>query len=179
MERWAREECRAKYLSDPSLSLRKLAEMSGWNRGRLSRWSEEDPDGTWADQRSRHQARLRSEIDRKIIDKASKIVSDDLTCLAEDHYKSHKLAKEIAIVVLQTIARKLAIAQQYGDITTVVGSLNAVEINHWSNIIDRHIKGERQAKGMDYLDINVAIDTVTKAGYEVIDIAAKNQEENY
>lgn len=180
-KRWNKEKCRKEYVNDPHLSLKRLAEMSGWSRATLSHWSELDPDGTWAEQRRSHLSKIRSEIDKKTIEKTSEIASDALAELIEEHYRNHRLAKQIAVVVLQVMSKKLAIAQRSGDLDLVAGSINPIELNHWSSILDRHIKGERLSKGLDYLDINRAIDTVIKAGFEVIDPTdtAKDEEEDY
>jgi hypothetical protein len=67
-----------------------LSEYSGVPTGTLKGWSSRDTDGSWVIQRERYKTNLCPEIDKKVIEKTSEIIGNELAELAAEHFKIHK-----------------------------------------------------------------------------------------
>lgn len=102
-----------------------------------------------------------SEVNRKTREKTTKILTDELSIsleeLAQEHLEAHRKVRRLAekaIAVLET--------RQPDEI-------NMRELGVWSQVLSRHIEGERVASSLQYLDINKAIAIITQSGYVVSD----------
>lgn len=167
---WSREQCRSHYVHyEGRIDYRTLAEHSGVTLGTVKRWSTQDSDGSWVDQRDRHQANLRSEIDKKVIEKTSEIFGSELAELAEEHYRLHKSARSVAAFYFEAKEHLLRKARSTGleALVKELEKTNSKDLNNFSLVLDRHTKGERVATGLEYEDLNKAIAAVNRAGYEV------------
>lgn len=166
---WTREACRDRYVRGEKISFRGLFRLTGRTQGTLLNWAKEDPEGHWNEQRERYQSAARAEIDRKTLEKTSEKVSDVLSDLAAEHYRLHKAARQVAALYFNTKSRLLAMAQAEGmeSLVEQLSKLNGKDLNNFSLVLDRHLKGERIATGLEYEDLNKAIAAVTRAGYNV------------
>ncbi len=176
---WSIEQCRGHYVHyEGRIDYKILAEHSGVPVGTLKRWSTKDPDGGWAVQRERHKTNLRPEIDRKVIEKTSEIIGNELAELAAEHFKLHKSARQVAALYFNMKAKILSQAQFEGldALVKEFEKTNSKDLNNFSLVLDRHTKGERIATGLEYEDINKAIAAVNRAGYEVSEGGSDDEE---
>jgi hypothetical protein len=144
---WSREQCRDRYVRGERIGLRTLQDLSGRGLSTLGEWSKAED---WTGQRERFHDERRTRTDELIIEKSAESISDELAAIAATHYESYKGLREHA----ETLVR-----------STVDPEL----LNALSLIVDRSIKGEREARGMKFQDINEAIKAVRRAGLEVVD----------
>lgn len=175
---WDESKARDRYVRGEQISFRSLAKISGRHQGTLSRWSKEDPDGTWDVQRERYHKNLRTATDRKQIQHVSEAIGAEMGKLAYEHYKLHRQAGGLAALYIDTRTKLLIEAQAQGLVALVKKMetvINPITFNYMSQILDRHIKGERVAAGLEYEDLNKAIAAVTRAGFEV---SEKSDDEN-
>lgn len=100
---------------------------------------------------------LRQQARTKTVEKLEKELSVTLEEIAEEHLRCHRMAREMAEKALEILSSK------------EVEDVSPRTLAAWSQMLARHIEGERQASSLQYLDINRAITIVCQAGYEVRD----------
>jgi hypothetical protein len=158
------------------LGYRLLSEQSGRDPSTLTAWSKSDPEGTWQDQRQRYADELRTETDKKTIEKTSDQLSDQLSELATEHFKAHKSVRNLAQIYLNYMTQQCQRHEHPEAMEEFVKQLNPLTINFWSLVLDRSIKGERVATGMQYEDVTAAYKYLTALGYEISDPSTEPDE---
>jgi hypothetical protein len=163
---WSQQQCRDRYVRGPKINYRQLGEQAGRPIGTLGRWSSADSGGSWEQQREQYQASLRTAADEKAIEKTSERLGEQVSNLAVEHFTLHKKIRQLASIYLDYTLSKLSTSHPE-ILEDEIPKLNAANINFWSLAVDRSVKGERIATGMEYDDLNNAIAAVEKAGYKV------------
>lgn len=100
------------------------------------------------------------EIGKEATKTVIKETAADLSELALEHLQAHQVARRMAQKVLGRFAETI-------DATTEPEDVSVRSVNLWSQILCRHIEGERVAASLDYLNVDKAIDFLTRQGYEV------------
>lgn len=163
-KKWTKEECRDRYVYGERIGIRSLTKLSNNVHSTVARWCAEDK---WTELRDRYQIALRSETEAKIISETSDRLSDELVKLNEEHIKGSELFRKMA----QQFAGILATEIQNTDCGDRVKKLTNKEftlaVNRYANVFATAVSLQRQATGMQYLDINNAIEQIIKAGYDV------------
>jgi hypothetical protein len=101
----------------------------------------------------------------------------ELQEIATEHYEASQTLRSLAAIRVNIIRELAAAAQrQYEedriDFETLTATLEAVidpdALDKLARTIERSIKLEREALGMDYLDLSKAVGRVSAAGYALI-----------
>ena len=163
-KKWTREECRDRYVTGDKIGIRTLAKLSGRAHGVLGDWSSKD---NWTGQRERFQNNLRTETEAKTIDKTSDRLSDELAKLNEEHIKGSELFRKMAQQFAGILATEIQNCSPEGRVKKLTDKEFTLAINRYANVFATAVALQRQATGMQYLDINTAIEQVTRNGYEV------------
>ena len=161
---WTKEQCARRYIEGDRISLRQLATDSEVALRTLCTWSSK---GNWTEKRQQFGSKLAAVTQEKLIEKTSDRLSDTMAGLAEEHLKAHQQFRKL--VQLRT---NVAISQinQADDRLAAIEAIDPVQFNLFSLILDRAIKGERAATGLEYqIDINSAAAVLENAGYVIID----------
>jgi hypothetical protein len=161
---WTKEQCRDRYIRGTRISVPELVELSGCAEGSIRRWASKDPDGTWKEQRDLYLAQQRSQTDLKAIAKTSEKLADEISDIVASHFRGYRVLREISMTRLDFINDCLKHPETAGE---QMASLNPLNINYWSLVFDRSVRGERVALGLEYEDLNKAIAAVERAGFEV------------
>ncbi|MGL4620017.1 MAG: hypothetical protein ACRCZS_13300 [Chroococcidiopsis sp.] len=172
---WVLEQCRDRYVRGLTISIAALSVESGVVKRTLERWSKRED---WVEQRRQYQALMSASTDQKSIEKTSEKLSDEISLLATEHFKAHKSVRRLAEIYLNftttRIEQKLENVKSNPEyLEAELKSISPVVLNFWSLILDRSVKGERVAIGMDYEDVNKAIATLTSLGYVITDPTAQ------
>jgi transposase-like protein len=99
-------------------------------------------------------------IEKEATKTVIKQTAADLGDLALEHLQAHQVARKLAQKVLGRFAETI-------EATTEPEDVSVRSVNLWSQILCRHIEGERVAASLDYLNIDKAIGYLTSQGYEV------------
>jgi len=170
---WTRDQARQRYLHGAKIGLRTLAEDSGVAKGTLERWAKSE---SWVEQRGRIQDETQTKTDEKIIEKTSDKISDQLSDLAVEHFNAHKSVRKLAQIYLDHMTQQCQRHEHPEAMEEFVKQLNPLTINFWSLVLDRSIKGERVATGMQYEDVTAAYKYLTALGYEISDPSTEPDE---
>lgn len=166
---WTKEECRRKFVeSEEDISLEVLAELSGFARSTLQRWSAEDPRGRWHAQRDAYRTQLSKKTEEKTIEKLSDRLSEDYAKIQKRHYNSYRVFSELATLYgtqkIQVLKR--AESQGYEKMAEELAKVNPTAVNFWSLVLDRSLKGEAASLGLSfYVNQHTAIAETEKMGY--------------
>ncbi|MBD1804036.1 hypothetical protein H6F98_00920 [Microcoleus sp. FACHB-SPT15] len=98
---------------------------------------------------------VRSQARVKTADQLTDELSLSLEQLAQEHLEAHRKVRRLAEKAIAALE------------TRDPNEINMRELGVWSQVLARHIEGERTASSLQYLDLNKAIALVTQAGYEV------------
>ena len=167
---WTEDQCRLRYVEGPKIGLRKLSEVSGVSKNTLGYWSSED---NWVDRRGRFWDSLQTETQQKTIEKVSDALSDEHAKVLTQHYQAQSQARQLAAVYFATLSKLIADLQKQGATAELMmrhlETNRAIAANTWSLILDRAVKGERVAMGIEFAqDLDAATKALQSAGYEII-----------
>lgn len=165
-QKWTREECRIRYVEGEKIGQRALAEQSGRVANLIGKWCSEDG---WVKQREQYQSRLRAETQDKTIEKTSEILSDELSKINEEHIKGLEFYRKLALQCTQTLATELTALEKNGRFKLTKDKDFALVLQKYAGVHMDAINIERMALGMQYLDLNKAIEATKKAGYDVVE----------
>ncbi len=98
---------------------------------------------------------VRSQARVKTAEQLTDELSLSLEQLAQEHLDAHRKVRRLAEKAIAVFEKR-----ELDEISTR-------ELGVWSQVLARHIEGERVASSLQYLDLNKAIALVTQAGYEV------------
>jgi hypothetical protein len=174
-QQWSKDECRDRYVRGAKIGLRELSNLSGRALSVLAAWSREDG---WTSQREQYQNTLRTQTDQQAIAKTADKLSDQLSEMAIEHYKSYRGGRRIADFLLQRMTAKIeALESSHPEmrepeavresLQSLIKDSHPAVLNLLTQIIDRCVKGERMVTGAEYEDMNKAIAAVERAGFEV------------
>ena len=110
-------------------------------------------------------ANLQSKTLTKMVDKTADKMSDEFSEITLEHLKAARTYRKMSEAVA-----KLGVSQLIknpGVIDELLVKANVY--NAWNLILDRSIKIERTALGLDYHDVSLAIAFLQRLGYEVSD----------
>ena len=138
--------------------------MSNVNLSTIGLWCSR---GNWKAERDRYQIALRSETEAKTIEKTSDRLSDELAKLNEEHIKGSELFRKMAQQFAGILATEIQNCSPEGRVKKLTDKEFTLAINRYANVFATAVALQRQATGMQYLDINTAIEQVTRNGYEV------------
>jgi hypothetical protein len=164
--RWAKEECRKKYIEDESISLKAISVLSGVPKPTLEKWCR---DGNWVVDKKEYQKDIKnSDIKHQ----------QELSDIAHNSFKVHYQLLAYVSKIIQLKSSDLA------DLNKIPESErsdylrlnhNPYEMDAWSRLVYRSTKGIAEATGIrEYIDINAAVKRIEKEGFGVIDISLFN-----
>lgn len=182
---WSKEDCKKAYIeSTIELRITELSILAQRDRSQVSRWSTNDPEGKWKDLRKAYQSELAIEIQKRLVEKRSHELASELEKTQERHIISYRLYERIARIqggiILDEIEelnklRSVAIQLEQVDAAKELGEkikhvADPVKIKCYMDILDKAIKGEQVARGMQYfINPNAAYSLVEQMGNEVVE----------
>lgn len=167
---WTEDQCRQRYVEGPKITLAQLAKLSGRSKGQLGDWSSA---AGWVNARERFANSVRIETQQKTIDKLSDALSDEHAKVLTQHYQAQSQARQLAAIYFSTLTKLISREHQRGvdpeGLMRHLETNRAIAANTWSLILDRAIKGERVAMGIEFAqDLDAATRALQAAGYEII-----------
>jgi hypothetical protein len=162
--RWKKEECRVRYVQGEPISLKALALEANYSFSVLSTISYREG---WVAQRKEYQRKLDEITLAKTLDKTSDLRSDRLVVVNEQHIESLTKTRLTAESFLTTLIMSLRDLPQGDRAARLVDSQFSLAVQRYSNTILNSIQVERIALGLKYLDVDVAVNELVKAGFEV------------
>lgn len=157
---WNQEQCEQRYVEGDRISLKELAKVSQAPIQTIRGWCRLTD---WVGKRDRFQLDLKSKTQEKLIEKLSEKRSEEIAKLIKEHFKGYNNMRLIASIYFSNIGNKIKNNSDY------VLAINAQDCQKWASIFDKGVQGERQAMGMEYIDLNLAIMELEKAGYKVVE----------
>lgn len=165
-----------RYVQGSEITLRQLAKESDRNPSVIFRWSSKEQ---WEAERKHVESKLRAATLEKTIEKTSNKLSDEISDIATEHFNSAKYWRQLADLIVKGTIKQATKAQKKGDgdFLKEIEKIKSQGINlsSWNLILDRSIKMERTALGLEYEDVNKAIAYLQKLGYEVRDPSLTEQ----
>jgi len=159
-----------------SISLPKLAVVSGRSESAVFRWSTEaikSGGEGWVAQRERYKGELREVTREKTLEKTSDGLSDELSRTAIACYKPHKLLLDYATLVVKLKAKRLQGLENRSqeEIDEELKKNHAgYELDYWSKIVTRSTEAIARLTGLDYyVNINAAAAKIESEGYIISD----------
>lgn len=168
---WTIKQCCDRYVMGDRIALRTLAELSGVPHSTIAHNCSSDK---WIGKRSK----IREAVDFQTIDIISAQISGHQARILNGHYQSEvgvfDQANAIVSIVssqLEGMKARFQESQDNGEkpknsvyeLQALVSSLNQAQ-----NTIAGAINGQRKALGLDYEDLNYAVASVRRSGYEVV-----------
>lgn len=173
---WTQEQCQQRYVQGSRIGLRALAAEGDRSKKTVEDWCAA---GKWVQERDRFQQNLQREIEQQTREKLAAELGEEYQQLNTEHFSSFKASRQLAALYFKMSARRLAYLQKIGsesELTAALENLSPVNANFWSLILDRAVRGERVASGLEYHDLNKAIDLLRQHGYEISDPTAQPTE---
>lgn len=176
---WDKETCRRRYIEGDRITYDELAKVSGRSIKVIGQWAAEDKKRgyCWPETRKEWTEKLQTKTAEKTLEQLStqraQILVDHYNAAQQFSYLAQKMA-ETQLVVLQERIDEY----ESGDVKaaqSILKELTAIskEASLWMGILDRAIGKEREALGLDQQNINIALKTVTSAGFEVTNVATE------
>lgn len=166
-DNWTKEECRIRYVQGLRIGLRDLALDSGNSLSAVRRWCNDE---NWVNLRAAYQSNLSTAIEENTLAKLSERVSEDLVDLNRSHLESLARSRLMAIDFLEVLKKSVEEYPREIRWERVGNKDFSLAILRYCNVLNAAIEMERSALGMRHLDLDTAINEVTKAGYEVSEI---------
>lgn len=154
---WTKEQCKTKYLYAPDITLHQISQTSGVSYSTLKYWSRSDG---WTDARKEVYKNAAVAIERRAAQDIAEQMRWEAADLQMEHYTAYNLQRALATLYFKAQNKKIAEARNLGNegLIDAIDSIKVADCDKWSQILDRAIKGERQAAGMDLeADINKAM----------------------
>lgn len=173
---WTKEQCRMRYVQGSEIGLRQLSKDAGCSRKTLGDWCKQ---GEWVTERRRYGDRIVTATREKAIAKTSDKLSDEISDIATEHFAVAKLYRAISELLAKNAISKVAKARKENAISAekAIEQLerNIPRLNLANLMLDRSIKIERAALGLDYNDAPIAIAFLEKLGFQVNDPSVTQQ----
>ena len=171
---WTRDQCERRYVEGAKISLRKLSGLSGVPLSNLTRWSStKDEEGkSWVGKRDQFEINLRSKTRKKTLEKVSNQLSEENSSVLTEHFTVQKTARELAGLFFQIQHKTIRDLEKHSS-EEALKELSKIVIsaNFWSLILDRSIKGERTALGLEYeQNPDKAAQVLERLGLTVLDL---------
>lgn len=154
---WTKEQCQAKYLYSHEITLNQIAKASGVSYSTLKYWCKTDQ---WVNRRKEVFKNAAVAIERRAAQDVADQMRWEMADLQMEHYTAYNLQRALATLYFKAQNKKIAVARNLGEdgLIDAIDSIKVADCDKWSQILDRAIKGERQAAGMDLeADINKAM----------------------
>lgn len=162
---WSKEKCRERYVYGEKITTRSLAKISKVALSTIGKWCSEE---NWTGERERNQIEIRSETEKKIVEATSTEIADRITQLNEEHFEGFELFRKMAQNFAAILAREIQDITDKSDRQKRVANKDFnLAVQRYSTIFAEMAKMQRIALGMDYEHLNIAMDKVIAAGYEV------------
>jgi hypothetical protein len=155
-----KDQCRDRYCTGDRISLPNLSKSTGVPLRTLQHWSAQDG---WTDQRSAHDEACVAAKNAAII----AITGEDTATILERHYQAFVGLEEHGQKLLAAAEAALAALTKPVD-PYKLASLSSSK-NQAVSIIKSAIVGQRQARSLEYEDVNRAVAFLRKNGYVVVD----------
>lgn len=158
---WTKEQCRDRYVQGSQIGLRKLAEVSGRRQNKLFEWSRKSD---WPKQRKQFQ----SESQAKRDEAAGDAIAARNAEILSRHYANF-FDLEILGMSIAGIAQQCAdsFANQDSPDPYRVQAL-ASAASQAGSVLTMAIKGQAEACGLAYEDLNAAIVAIRRGGMVAI-----------
>jgi hypothetical protein len=127
-------------------------------------WSSED---NWIQERERYHNELRTKTEEKVIEATSDRLADELTRMNEEHIKGFELFRKMSQNFAAILAAEIQETSNSDRSKKVTNKDFTLAVQRYSAIFAQMAQMQRMSLGMKYMDLNVAMDEVIKAGYEV------------
>lgn len=182
---WDKETCYRRYVEGDRISYHELAKLAGVPYRTLSQWTTDDKKRgfSWLQKRKEWQENLRKKTSEKALEKASDKLSTQTAQVLSEHFKAVKqyrnLAQKTAKIQTFLLEKKIAeyeAAQGEEKILIAERVCNqlmtiAKDMSLWMGILSQAIAREREALDMSQRSVNIALKTVTSAGFEVTNVS--------
>jgi len=122
----------------------------------------------WKDKRIVYQDELRDKTREKTLEKISEKVSWETSAAVSEHLENYRTFRHLVMRKVRYLDVLCSQDQPMEHMEAQLEKLSSVTLNFLSLILDRAVKGERVALGLDFENYNKAIQVLTTAGFEVL-----------
>lgn len=178
---WSREITRQRYVQDDKISYEKLAVEAGKSYQAIVNWASEDKKKgeSWPDARKVYLSKLRAKTEEKTLEQVSSMMSSQQAQVLAAHFEGatefRTLAQKVANaqnILLNNNLEEAAIRGEKGvvDAARIISkALIAIskDMSLWMGVWERAAQFEQNAVNVDQYNLNLALKTVTAAGFEV------------
>jgi hypothetical protein len=184
---WDKETCFRRYIEGDPIGYRALAKLAGRPFGALQLWTTQDKarGHAWPEERRKWHDNLRTKTTEKTLEKASEQIADKHAEILVDHFEAVKKYRNLALMnaEFQTILvnQKISLYQTAREEDKLDAAQQAAiallsmskEMSLWMGVLDRAIAREREALDVAQRSVNIALKTVSSAGFEVTNVSEK------
>lgn len=163
-KKWSREQCRTRYVQGEKIGIRTLSKLANRSHGTVGTWSSED---NWTGERERYHNELRTKTEEKVIEATSDRLADELVKMNEEHIRGAELFRKMSQQFAGILATEIQQINQSDRSKTIINKEFSLALQRYSGIFATAVQLQRQATGMQYLDLDKAVSEVIKAGYDV------------
>lgn len=147
-----------------TISVRSLALLSNRSHSAVANWCAQDK---WTEQKDRYLIALRSETESKVIESTSDRLAGELVTMNEEHMKGFELFRKMAQQFATILAAEIQDLGNSDRQKKVVDKDFTLAVQRYSSINAQMAQMQRLAMGMKYMDLNIAMEEIIKAGYEI------------
>ncbi len=183
--RWDKDRCKKIFIeSNIELTISDIAKLAERDRTQVNRWCTGDEEGNWRDLRKVFQSKLARATQQEVIENRSQKLALDLRNAQERHVIGYRTYERIARISGGTILdeveelnrlRNIAIQLDDKDGMIALGRdirsvADPTKIKCYVDILDKAIRGEQKALGMDYyINPNAAFALLESMGNEIVE----------
>ena len=182
---WSKEICRQRYVLGEKISYEALAIESGMSYQSIVIWASTDKKrgDSWPIARQNHIKKLRAKTEEKTLEKASDLMASQQAKVLAAHFEGatqfRSLAQKMANaqnVLLDNSLQEASKKGQKGVVEAakvITEALTAIskEMSLWMGVWERAAEFEQNAVNIDQYNVNIALKTVTAAGFEVKNVS--------
>lgn len=173
---WSREQCKQRYVYGSSISIRQMVVESGRGKSTIERWRELDG---WLDEKRHYEDNLRTQTQKKLVEKTSEILSDDLARLSSKSVEIHKFFEDFAYQIARAkkdlFEQMMATAASPEEIALAIKTIDGYDSNFWSHMASRATNSLCQVTGLPYYtNINASMKRLMQEGFSISD----NEDDN-
>lgn len=153
-----REDAKTWYVTNlENITLKDVAKEFNVPVSTIYIWSKE---GLWKENRKNFLEEYHNESNRELIEESAKKFAGVISDLAYEHFESYRCTRVLA----EKFFNNALLESQHMGFSVV--DVNKAE--SWSRILDRAVKGEREAAGLEYEDLSKAIQEIERSGLTVV-----------
>ncbi len=147
---WDKRRCMIEFALNSTMSLKELSRRSQRSVYTLNQWKDED---NWEAWRQAFAKTADEEILKRSSDKVADILSEKYSDIAMYHFETYRNYTELANLYAISCKKMLIKASNQSPeaLTKAIKSISAKELNYWSQVCDRSIKGEHMAANLEHL----------------------------